>query len=130
MPDALRAVSCHDIAGIWVAFFSRCQRYRYGQARLFNTLAIEAVPPTHPLAPLLQKELAALVPHLPATPLPPRRTASKFSEPVVCGAAGMAEKVTMTFDPMSGSIRQLGFGKGGAWSELMDLRYITYSGCS
>ena len=21
-------VSCHDIAGIWVAFFSRCQRYR------------------------------------------------------------------------------------------------------
>ena len=24
-------VSCHDIAGIWVAFFSRCQRYRCGQ---------------------------------------------------------------------------------------------------
>ena len=23
--------SCHDIAGIWVAFFSRCQRYRCGQ---------------------------------------------------------------------------------------------------
>ena len=22
------SVSCHDIAGIWVAFFSRCQRYR------------------------------------------------------------------------------------------------------
>ena len=100
------------------------------EARLFNTLAIEAVPPSHPLAPLLQKELAALVPHLPATPLPPRRTASKFSEPVVCGAAGMAEKVTMSFDPMSGSVRQLGFGKGGAWSELMDLRYITYSAYS
>ena len=26
------AVSCHDIAGIWVAFFSRCQRYRCRQA--------------------------------------------------------------------------------------------------
>ena len=25
-------VSCHDIAGIWVAFFSRCQRYRCGPA--------------------------------------------------------------------------------------------------
>ena len=25
------SVSCHDIAGIWVAFFSRCQRYRSGQ---------------------------------------------------------------------------------------------------
>jgi len=29
----LYAVSCHDIAGIWVAFFSRCQRYRCGQAK-------------------------------------------------------------------------------------------------
>ena len=27
-----RSVSRHDIAGIWVAFFSRCQRYRCGQA--------------------------------------------------------------------------------------------------
>ena len=25
-------VSRHDIAGIWVAFFSRCQRYRCQQA--------------------------------------------------------------------------------------------------
>ena len=25
---AVFLVSCHDIAGIWVAFFSRCQRYR------------------------------------------------------------------------------------------------------
>ena len=25
-------VSCHDIAAIWVVFFSRCQRYRCGQA--------------------------------------------------------------------------------------------------
>ncbi len=29
-------VSCHDIAGIWVAFFSRCQRYRCGQVNLFR----------------------------------------------------------------------------------------------
>ena len=30
-PPLLGVVSCHDIAGIWVAFFSRCQRYRCGQ---------------------------------------------------------------------------------------------------
>ena len=24
-------VSCHDIAGVWVAFFQECQRYRCGQ---------------------------------------------------------------------------------------------------
>jgi len=30
-PPKERTVSCHDIAGIWVAFFSRCQRYRCGQ---------------------------------------------------------------------------------------------------
>ena len=29
-----RAVSRHDTAGIWVAFFSRCQRYRCRQASL------------------------------------------------------------------------------------------------
>ena len=29
---AWNGVSCHDIAGIWVAFFSGCQRYRCGQA--------------------------------------------------------------------------------------------------
>ena len=29
----LSDVSRHDIAGIWVAFFSRCQRHRCGQAR-------------------------------------------------------------------------------------------------
>ena len=33
----LSVVSGHDIAGIWVAFFSRCQRYRCRQ---------EAPPPT------------------------------------------------------------------------------------
>ena len=26
--EGMAAVSCHDIAGIWVAFFSRCQRHR------------------------------------------------------------------------------------------------------
>ena len=26
--QAATPVSCHDIAAIWVAFFSRCQRYR------------------------------------------------------------------------------------------------------
>ena len=31
VPAVLRPVSFHDIAGIWVAFFSRCQRYRCQQ---------------------------------------------------------------------------------------------------
>ena len=31
-------VSRHDIAGIWVAFFSRCQRYRCGQGGIFGGL--------------------------------------------------------------------------------------------
>ena len=30
-PNAATGVSCHDITGIWLAFFSRCQRYRCGQ---------------------------------------------------------------------------------------------------
>ena len=30
--SVVELVSCHDIAGIWVTFFSRCQRYRCGQA--------------------------------------------------------------------------------------------------
>ena len=33
-----RNVSRHDIAGIWVAFFSRCQRYRCRQATLSGLL--------------------------------------------------------------------------------------------
>ena len=31
-------VSRHDTAGIWVAFFSRCQRYRCRQATLSGLL--------------------------------------------------------------------------------------------
>ena len=27
MPNHYKFVSCHDIAAVWVAFFSRCQRY-------------------------------------------------------------------------------------------------------
>ena len=38
------AVSRHDIAAIWVAFFSRCQRYRCGQARLDASGALEGRP--------------------------------------------------------------------------------------
>ena len=30
-PTVNLLVSCHDTAAIWVAFFSRCQRYRGGQ---------------------------------------------------------------------------------------------------
>ena len=36
----LSDVSCHDIAGIWVAFFSRCQRHRCGQGRLLLTFTV------------------------------------------------------------------------------------------
>ena len=35
-------MSHHDIAGIWVAFSSRCQRYRCGQEALDVALLAEA----------------------------------------------------------------------------------------
>ncbi len=41
-----RRVSRHDIAGIWVAFFSRCQRYSLptgGLTTLANTMTVEVV---------------------------------------------------------------------------------------
>ena len=44
--EPLRDVSCHDIAGIWVAFFSRCQRYRCRQDLapvFFDSDAVAAV---------------------------------------------------------------------------------------
>jgi len=34
-------VSRHDIAGIWVAFFSRPQRYRCGQGRASSMLPVD-----------------------------------------------------------------------------------------
>ena len=52
---ALREVSCHDtcqcITGIWVALFSRCQRYRCGQANISGRYV--TVPTTSRIAPNL-----------------------------------------------------------------------------
>ena len=57
--------------------------------RLFNRLAIEAVPASHPLAPLLRTELAALEPRLPAAP--PRPLAPGAQPPTLtCHGAGNA----------------------------------------
>ena len=57
--------------------------------RLFNRLAIEAVPASHPLAPLLRTELAALEPRLPAAP--PRPLAPGAPPPTLtCHGAGNA----------------------------------------
>ena len=37
-----RGVSRHDIAGIWVAFFSGCQRYRCGQGKACNSSVMDS----------------------------------------------------------------------------------------
>ena len=42
----LQLVSCHEIAGIWVAFFQECQQYRCGQEALglWSGVLDEAMP--------------------------------------------------------------------------------------
>ena len=51
------------------------------ESRLFNQLAIQAVPPHHPLAPFLRRELDALLPRHPARQqLPPPAAVSPGDE--------------------------------------------------
>merc|ERR1719247_1979164 len=86
---------------------------------MFNTLAIQAVPASHPLSGPLQEELAALAPDPPGAP-----PSWKGSVPpsVKCRTAKGLATVNFT---MAGSIESLSFSKGGEWYHLMDLRYIT-----
>jgi hypothetical protein len=99
------------------------------ESRLFNRLGIEAVPPTHPLAPFLQRELAALVPR--------HRTPPKL--PPVLGVGAELSKSgenqrrrvdcqgTVLEFSSTGALGRLTFrGTDQPWTQLMDLRYITF----
>ena len=91
--------------------------------RLFNRLAVEAVPASHPLAAMLHAELAALEPLLPAAPA---RPLTPGAPPPTLTCRGAEVRFTA-----SGSIASLSFGGAGhaAWTGLMDLRYITSRHC-
>lgn len=92
------------------------------EGRLFNKLAIAAVPAAHPLTPFLRQELAALVPRS-ATELPPML-------PTVDSSAGGRTvdcHGTILEFSASGALDRLTFRGGkGEWSRLMDLRYLKY----
>ena len=97
------------------------------ESRLFNTLAIQAVPPAHPLAPFLQRELAALVPRNPSAPSPQELATAESED-----QSGAPERVecrgtVLEFSAADGALERLTFrGADKPWSGLMDLRYLTY----
>lgn len=111
------------------------------KGRLFNTLAVQAVPQSHPLAPFVIHELAALIPaeagnHASAMPYTPS-TASPLT--IVCN------NTTLELSPRNGRLETLSFAKnnggdggvgvgGGvgesSWSRLMDFRYISFRDAS
>ena len=96
--------------------------------RLFNRLAIEAVPAAHPLAAALRAELAALEPALPGSQARPLAPGAPPPMLTCRGATGASAGARFT---ASGSIASLSFGGAGraAWTRLMDLRYVTSSKC-
>jgi len=92
------------------------------EARFFSTLAIQAVPASHPLAKPLQEELAKIEPRPPTSPAPWK---GKAPPAVICKGKFLTSSLSFT---QSGSIESLSFGSGvGEWAQLMDLRYMTYS---
>ena len=92
------------------------------EGRLFNKLAITAVPAAHPLTPFLLRELAALVPR-PVAELPPVLPISDSS----AGGRTVDCRGTILEFSASGALDRLTF-RGGkdSWSRLMDLRYLKY----
>jgi hypothetical protein len=104
--------------------------------RLFNSLAVQAVPTSHPLAMFLQDELAALVPTpsnnledpVPATLLERSSNNDAMVHILTCNGT------TLEFSSETGRLEQLNFndhgggggGKTDLWSQLMDVRYITF----
>lgn len=92
------------------------------EARFFSTLAIQAVPASHPLAKPLKEELAKLEPR---PPTPPAPWNDKAPPAVTCKGKLFTSSLSFA---QSGSIRSLSFGAGaGEWARLMDLRYMTFS---
>ena len=52
--EGMAAVSCHGIAGSWVAFFSRCRRYRCRQdCVLYDLSALSLLPRADPVVSLV-----------------------------------------------------------------------------
>ena len=89
--------------------------------RLFNRLAVEAVPASHPLAAMLRTELTRLEPRLPAAPARPLAPGTPPPTLTCRGPANVSAVVRFT---ASGSIASLSFGgaEHDAWTGLMDLR--------
>ena len=69
-----KLVSCHDIAGIWVAFFSRCQRYRCGQGGSIPVGAVNSCVGGTPVEPWTPPDGSLYVAHI--KPLLPMRFAA------------------------------------------------------
>ena len=96
------------------------------ESRLFNQLAIQAVPAAHPLAPFLRRELDALLPRdLAWQQLPPAVSAgeSAIEDPQKVDCAG----TVLEFSAATGALDRLSFrGADEPWAQLMDLRYLTY----
>ena len=98
------------------------------EGRIFNTLAVQAVPPSHPLSVYLKRELTALAPRQERTNEEGSAAAGSSSisveqpPPLVVKCRG----TTLEFSE-AGSLKNLSFGIGGrSWSRLMELRYLTY----
>ena len=104
----------------------------YIEDRLFNTLAIDGVPESHPLSAFLLQELNALsvkqvkqVKQVKSV-----KPASKSHVSIMT----TANKTTVTcngtelhFSNTTGSLLNVKFGHGGSsWNKLMDYRYLTY----
>ena len=56
---AAERVSCHDIAGIWVAFFQECQQYRCGQGGSTLRSSRSCSPARRPRPPRCPRRRAA-----------------------------------------------------------------------
>jgi len=106
--------------------------------RLFNTLAIEGVPTSHPLSNFLKEELNALssagktLANEDKESIQSMQLRASSSSSLMLTAANKTTVVScngteLHFSNETGSLVELKFGHGGSsWSRLMDYRYLTY----
>lgn len=98
------------------------------EGRLFNSLAIQAVPASHPLATFLEIEIAGLVPRgKKSNPAKAKRPSLLSPDENEFGPTVECHGTVLSFSK-TGSLSKLVFRGGESWSELMDLRYVTYRG--